>query len=195
MSLPTITDCKSYLGIEDTSHDTLLTSLLARAKAFVEAHIGYPLTAAARTFVTYEDGAVNRWTMREHLLLPGPVAASPAPTVADRNGDTVDTDEYTVDSRAGMLRSAVDFNFDNGPYTVVATIGLSSHPDYAARHEPIASQGIIEIVAHWFQNRNPAVASESDEGGNSVTLREGALPARITDALDMLPGASVRVRA
>lgn len=195
MALPTSTDCKSYLGIEDSSHDTLIGNLLTRAKAFVESHIGYPLTAASRTMTLYEGGDVNQWTPRDSIVLPGPIATSPAPTLTDADGDTVPTTEYTVDSRFGMLRSAIDHTFASGPYTLVGTIGLSAHPDYSSRHEPLVSQGIIEIVAHWFQNRNPAASSESDEGGNSVAIREGAIPLRILETLDRLPGASVRVRA
>lgn len=184
MALPTVSDCKLYLRKEDTSEDTLLAQLLTRAQAAIETCVGYPMTAAALTYVGYDQ----RFTTSE-LQLPGPfLATGPAPIVTDVDGAVVDATTYVLDNRNGLIRSKYeDFIFGAMPYTVVATVGLSAHPDYAARLEAIAALAIVDMVAHLYQNRNPAIASESDEGGGSVSLSPEPIPQRIRQDLLLLP--------
>lgn len=184
MALPTVADCKSYLRKEDTSEDALLTQLLARAQAMIETFIGYRLTAVALSYTDYAQ------RYRPFLQLPGPflVAGTP-PVVSDASGGVVDATSYTLDPRSGKIRwlYGPPTAIPSQPYTVVATIGLSVHPDYASSLEAVASQAIIDLVAHLYQNRNPAVVSQGDEGGGSVTLTPGWIPARIVQDLSLLP--------
>lgn len=194
MALPTPLDAKLYCRIETADEDVLVSQLLARAKATVEWYIGYPMTAVATTYVNTDvslpgfSTAPYRYSVAE-LQLPGPfLLTAPAPIVTDVNGTVVDPTTYVLDNREGRIRSKDGSAiFGSLPYTVVATIGLSAHPDYAARLEAVASIAILDLVAHLYQNRNPAVISESDEGGSSQSLSPDAIPPRIRQDLWMLP--------
>lgn len=190
MALPTVADCKSYLRVEDADEDVLFSQLLAKAKADVEAAVGYALVAAAFTHVDYTE--CDTAGLPAVLRLPGPfLATGPAPVVTDKDGTTVDATTYYLDSRGGEIRGKAGTVFRNRPYTIVATVGLSAHPDYATRLEAIAAQAIIDLVAHRYQNRNPAALQEGDEGGGSKFLgtTPEAMPLRIQQDLMALPRA------
>lgn len=192
MALPTTEDAKKYLRVEHADEDIIVAQLLARSKATVETFVGYPLIAVAQTYVDYNgmypSGA--QWFggyYGDLFELPGPYALSPAPVVTDANGVVIDATTYYLDNRAGKIRAKAGGYFGMRPYTVVATIGLSAHPDYLSRLEPIAALAVLDLVAHLYQNRNPAVVSESDEAGGSVGLSPDAIPPRIRQDLLLLP--------
>jgi uncharacterized phiE125 gp8 family phage protein len=180
MPLPTVTDAKAYLRVDLPTEDPQFTLLLARAKASIEGLLGYGITAAAVTFVAFG----RRFSSNE-LQLPGPFAASPAPVVTDVDGVIVDPATYVLDSQAGKIRAKYDdYIFTSSQYTVVATIGLSAHPDYDARLEAVASSAILDLVAHLYENRFPGMSAE---GGGGVSLTPDAIPARIISDLMALP--------
>lgn len=183
MPLPVVSDCKSFLGIEDSGSDTLLTSLLARAIAAIETKLGYPLTAASRAYVDYEER--DNYGVQPVLGLPGPFAADPA--VVDVNGTAVSATTYDQDRRGGRILAKIGYSFPTRPYTITATIGLSAHPDYAARLEAAISAAIVDLVAHYYLNRNPSAQSESDEGGGAKSVLADEIPPRIMSVLWDMP--------
>jgi hypothetical protein len=181
MPLPTVTDAKGYLRVDLPNEDPLFTILLARAKAGIETLLGYAMTAVALTHVDYD----RRYPSNE-LQLPGPfLATGPAPVVTDVNGTVVDPTTYSLDFRQGKIRSKYGGPiFSIGPYSVLATIGLSAHPDYDARLETVASSAILDFVAHLYENRNPMIGDDLGQGINSATP---AVPPRIISDLMVLP--------
>lgn len=186
MALPTASDCKLYLRKEDASEDTLITSLLARAIAKVETFLGYALTSVSITHTDFEER--ENYGVRSFLQLPGPFKlTSPAPSVVDKDGVAVPTTDYDLDPRGLKIRAKLGVSFPNRPYSITATVGLSEHPDYAARLEAVVSQAIVELVAIWYWNRNPAAVRETDEGGGGREVTEDAIPQRIVDLLTSLP--------
>lgn len=186
MALPTITECKAYARKEDSSEDTLFTSLLARAIATIETMLGYALTAAAITHTDYDER--DNWGVQPMLQLPGPFKTSgPAPVVTDKDGVTVAATEYDLDPRGLKIRAKPGVTFTNRPYSIAATVGLSVHPDYTARLEAVVSQAIVELVAHWYMNRNPAATGETDEGGAARVVTEDGIPDRIVSLMTPLP--------
>jgi uncharacterized phiE125 gp8 family phage protein len=190
VALPTLSDCKSYLRIETTDEDSLVTQLLARAQASVERVLGYALTAVSRAYTNYS--AVPCWLPTQQLPLPGPFKTSgPAPTVVDRDGTTVDATTYDLDNRGCKIRGKSGVWFSNGPYTITADIGLSAHPDYATQLEAVVATAIVDLVAHLYQNRNASISSQIDEGGSSVGMggigRQDPLPPRVLQYIEMLP--------
>lgn len=187
MALPTATDAKLYLRIETTAEDTLVAALLTRAQALIEQELGYPLTAAARTHVDYEER--DNYGQRPRLALPGPFkTSSPTPLVSDKNENPVDSSDYIADARGMRLLAAEGVVFCARPYTIVATVGLSAHPDYSAKLEAVVSDAIIALVAHLYLNRNPAASSENDEGGTSKVVQLGRIPTAVMDIINELPG-------
>jgi uncharacterized phiE125 gp8 family phage protein len=186
VALPSVADAKSVLRIEDASEDALLGQFLARAQAVIETLIGYPLTAASLAFTDY--ARTDQWDRPTVLQLPGPYkTALPTPTIVDVNGTAVDAATYYLDNRSGKIRAKSGYDFPSGPYTVTSDVGLSAHPDYAARLEAVASQAIVDLAAHLYSNRNPATTQETDEGGSSKTLPADAVPMRVLESVNLLP--------
>lgn len=191
MALATAQECKDYLRVQTTAEDTLFTSMRARAIAAIEQELGYPLTSVAHTHVDYCDR--DNFGQDPVLALPGPFKlTSPAPVVTDVDGSTFDSAGYTLDARGMKIRAKIGYSFNRRPYTIVATVGLSEHPDYATRLEAIANQAIVDMVAHLYQNRSLGVNNEADEGGGSRTFSSigspALIPKRVMDSIDSLPG-------
>lgn len=186
MPLPTVADAKSYLRIEHADEDVLVGKLLARAQAAIEAFLCYPFVAAERTFVEYGPGY-----RPDFIQLPGPFALSPAPVVTGPTGSVIASTSYVLDQRGGKIRANTGGFFGTRPITVVATIGLSAHPDYAVKYEALAGMAVLDLVAHKYQNRNPGIASESDEGGGSVNMggigSQDMIPPPIVQDILLLP--------
>ncbi len=160
MALPTVAELKTYLRIETTAEDTLLTALLARAKAQVEIWIDAPITA---TNVTAVDRAnVISGMVATSLIFPQRPIAS-AITVVDSEGTTVAAAEYTVNTASGVIYANDGYSFPFGPYTITASTGLSLRGDYA-RIEPILSQCIIDLAADLYQKRTPNASTETAAG-------------------------------
>jgi hypothetical protein len=189
--LPSRQDAKDYLRIETNAEDSLVDALLVRAQALIEGELGYPLAAVARAHTDYNE--VDNYGVQPFIRLPGPFElVAPAPAVVDVDGIAVDATTYALDARGMQLRAKPGTNFNRRPYTVTATIGLDKHPDYAAKYLAIVSIAILDLVAHLYLNRNPALSSQSDEGGASTTLFGGnapsLIPPRVMDSIDLLPG-------
>jgi hypothetical protein len=196
--LPTKDDAKAYLRLEHDDEDTVVLRLLAGAKADIENILGYALTAVARTHIDYDEG--DTYGHVSQLALPGPFkTSSPAPVVTDRDGATVDAASYYLDDRGLRLLARPGFAFRHRPYSIVATVGLSAHPDYSSRLEAIASTAILELVAHRHLNRNPGMSSETDEGGGAIGMggigAQEPIPGRIMNLILSLPGASRSILA
>lgn len=187
MALPTRNDCKSHLRIETTDEDTVIDGLLARAKYLIERALDYPLVnSATRAFTDYNEK--DNYGQPPVLRLPGPFkTSSPTPTVADVDGTTVSSDTYWLDNREGIIRARPGYSFPNRPYTVTAQFGLDAHPD-ATQLEGVASQIILDLVAHLYLHRDSAELSHTDEGGGSQSVSPNAIPSRIREQLLLLPG-------
>lgn len=189
MALPTTNDAKSYLRIETADEDTLVGQLLARALASIEGFLGYAMTAVERVHVDYDER--DNYGVQPRLHLPGPFKTEdPAPVVENADGDVVDAANYYLDPRNLRILARPYARFRNRPYSITATIGLSAHPDYASRYEAIATIAILDLVSHLYFIRNPAIVSESDEGGGTRTLTPDEIPPRIRADLMQLPGAA-----
>jgi hypothetical protein len=181
MALLTLAELKRYQRVQTTLQDTLLAEILAESVALTEQYLNQPITAAART-IRYPVGALRGVSS---LVLPSHPTSTTI-TVADPNGDTVDADDYEVDRYAGMVFGLSSYRFGYGEHRITATMGLSGHPDYATRIEPVVNAGIRDYAADLYLRRNPAAAYETAGAGVSVTYNESAnqgLPPRIKTTL------------
>lgn len=154
MALPTVNDLKGYLRIETSAEDTLLGALLARARAQVEVWLDVPITA---TNVVTIDRATAISGMVPTSLVCNQRPANVV-SVTDTNGVAVT--DYTVNAASGVIYASEGGSFPYGPYTIVASTGLSLRGDYA-RIEPALSQCILDLAADLYQKRTPNAASES----------------------------------
>jgi hypothetical protein len=178
MALPTLAKLKLYLRVEGTAEDEVLTDLLAQAIQWAQSLIGVPITAEQRTFYNVRPAFVGDG-LGYGLSLPYPVASTPAPTVTDADGDAVPTTDYRVDSALGWFVPDTDYAFGEAGHTIVATVGLSAHPRYAAEIEPRVNALIIGLASVLYHERNPNASSESAGGGVSRSYRDGQLPPRL----------------
>lgn len=179
MALPTITELKLYLRIQTTAEDTLLTLLMTQAEAMVQAHIGRPITAIARTFVE-EARTITAYGVVTKLLVPvTPVDWSTlVVTDVDLTALVEDEDYRLGDIWTGEIHAMPGVSFGNGPYTLDAEVGLSVDPEYATRIEPAIGAAILDVAADLWHRRNPGATTESTGGGVSTTYTSDGLPAR-----------------
>lgn len=189
MTLPDLTALKGYLRIDSPSEDAVLAAILASATAMVARYCERPLTLELRTFVdvAYTERAFGRVYS---LMLPvwpvhaGDVMADPpiaAPVVTDNDLDVVDAADYRIDMRSGVFYGTNAGSFPNGPYVIIATVGLGALPNYASEVEPVLGQAILDVAADLYANRTPSAQSETAGGSASTTWRadtESGLPAR-----------------
>lgn len=194
MALPDLDALKAYLKIDNTVEDGLLAALLASARALVEAYVERPLTLELRTYVDPAEtfvayGRVVNLRLLDWPIHPGDVLADPpiaAPAITDGDGVVVDAGLYAVDSRSGMFIANVDESFYNGPYMIVASVGLAAFTNYATTIEPILSQAILDVASDLYSNRTPSASNETAGGGAAVTWRPSdgsSLPPRTTAML------------
>jgi len=185
MALPTKNDLVAYLRIEseeDTAESALLTALVARATAMVEAWLDRPIeTLADQEFVDEAEsteGAVTR------LLVPMVPLDAASVVVEDRDGTTVPSTDYRVKPLTGEILAEPGVVFVNPPYTITADVGLDTHPQYETRIEPVLSQAILDVAADLYHARNPRAVSESAGGGASTSYANQVLPERVKVALN-----------
>lgn len=186
MALPTLAEAKAYLRVDTSAEDTVITDLLASAQAWAESLLGFPITAEQRTVdvpVTAYDAEY-----RNYFYLGYPVASSPAIVITDANGDTVSSGTYTVDSRSGRVLANSGSSFSATPFSIVATVGLSAHPDYATKKEPILRSLIFGLTSILYRQRNPDVTSESAGGGESTSYEMNEIPSRLRAFVHALKG-------
>lgn len=178
MALPTVTDCKTYLRIQTTGDDTMLTAALAQATADVQQFVG-PI-ASAEVVMTDEAEALGKRVIT--LFCSVRPLAIASVVIEDADGTEVDADTYRVDGVTGVIRAVKGHWFDNGPYTITADAGWAEHPQYDDLIEPVLSSAILDLVAERYQHRNPLSVGESDTGV-SRSYADRSMPLRVRRAL------------
>lgn len=180
MALPTVSDLKSYLRIEQTAEDALLALLLARATAMLENWIDTPITATSQTAIDRADSLNGPPTS---LIFPRrPCAVS---AVMDSDGATVPATDYWTDGTSGVIYAKDYITFPYGPYTITANVGLSLRQDYA-RLEPEINRAIIDLAADLYERRTPGAASETAAGTNITWDAGRETVARVMKTLRLL---------
>lgn len=188
MALPTLADCKSYLRVENTAEDALITQLLARAIALSQRRVGCPFAAVAKTVIDRAETEVFYSSGPTSLITPlTPFDASAGLTITDADGTALTLSGLLIDGQTGIIRYKDGVShFENGPYTIVANVGLSTLPNYSTEIEPVISSAIVDFVADLYQRRSPGARTESAAGGVSRTWTPEGIPCRVADVLDSL---------
>lgn len=191
MSLVTITECKAYCRVQSSAEDSLFTLWLASAIGSVQSYLRRPITAELRTFRIPQGDVCVTDTIRLPIYPVSPFLAGDSDSVGyaaaavltDADDVVIEDTDYFLDERIGVISAVTGVTFANYPYTVVATVGLSAHPDYATVIEPIINTAILDMVADAWARRNPAATSESESG---VTNSYGpyGIPPRFIEKLE-----------
>jgi uncharacterized phiE125 gp8 family phage protein len=170
MALATLATVKLYLRKQTTAEDTLLAALLASAIGRVEGYIRRPILATSRTFID-EAKCYNGLSVASLIVPETPVAS--LTSVTDRDDEEIDTADLRFGSENGLIKYIDGGVFANGPYTIVASVGLSARAGYSTRIEPVINQAILDVVADLYQRRNPAASQEGAGGGVTVAYSQG----------------------
>ena len=188
MALVGVTEAKLYLRLQTGAEDALLAILVANATGAVEAWLGRPITAAARTFT---DEALDAEGRAVCALMVPVCPVGTLTSVTGASGVAVSVADLRVDASTGRIVRKDGGTFNDGPYTIVADVGLSARQDYATVVEPTLNQAILDFVSDLYQRRNPAAIREAEGGGVAVdygtqtrgvgadNAREDSLPPRI----------------
>lgn len=152
MAYATIAELKSYLGITEGTDDTLLSNLLDRASAAIDAYTGRSFEASYGTRY-YNSDAVDG----DVLTLDGDLYSASSIT----NGEDQSITEYWLLPRnAGppyfqiKLKEASDYSwsFDtNGEIEVYGLWGYSNEPPDDVVH------ACIRLAAYWYRQKDAQV--------------------------------------
>ena len=156
-----LTTAKQHLRVDTTDENGLIGAYLLAAQKAVETATSKPLTAVVVTQVV--DGfppcgrAIRLWK--------GPVADTPAPTIAydDTNGvEQTLADFRLVDGAMAQLLPAYG---DQWPADAQSAIG-SVRVTYTAGYDggsgvpPELDQAVLLLVGHYYHNREAAIGGD-----------------------------------
>jgi uncharacterized phiE125 gp8 family phage protein len=187
--LPDLEDIKTYLRLETDIEDDLVDQLNLTAQALVEQHLKVPLGSDSRTFYARWPLEGRRKEVMTRLTIPVVPCASSA-TITDIDGEEVDSDTYTIDSRTGYVETVRWSYFDNGPYDITVNVGWEQHPDYNTRIDPLLRQAVLDLASDLYSRRNPGAIYEQSGGQVSITYTEADIPNRTKTLLTALQSIS-----
>lgn len=187
MGLPTTSDIKRYLRIENDAEDNLIKDLIEEAIGLIETSTGKSLTSED---VIWIDDAVSGRSYgypTALMIKKWPVDVSTI-VVKGASGDVVAATNYTIDGQ--IIRGTSDFAFDDGPYTITAKAGYAASPSYQKRELPVIRMLVIDVTAFLFQQRTPGALGEGSSGAsvNYSIDPETGLPDRIAKRLRKMRG-------
>jgi len=153
----TLTQVKDHLRIDDTNSDDELNVLLAAARAHVESRTNRQLMIATWTL------SFDKWPVGMTIDLPRPPLRSVTSVVYyDENGasQTLAAAKYRVDTSAEPGRLVLDDDEDWPSLDVrpeAITIVYDAGYDDAASVPDAAKVAALQLVGHWFENREAVV--------------------------------------
>src|ERR1043166_4689470 len=140
--------------------------MLTRAIALAQRRIGCPIVAVSTTMKDRAETDVFYSSGPTSLITPKTPFDVSTRVLTDVDGTVIDNSDLEIDGQTGIIRYADGFSrFENGPYTIVADLGLDTLPDYADEIEAVVSSAIVDTVADLYQRRSPGARSESAAGG------------------------------
>lgn len=161
----TLTQAKAQLGLNHTDHDTYITDLITRAKAWVERYTAKNI-AAAEVIDTFNE-------FGDYLQLSrGPfVSLTSLGYVADGEAATIATDSVFVqDGRVYAPTTGWPTADDYSTITATYQAGYTTTP-------PELDQAMLVLIQHWYE---PDDRTPMDEGhGVPVAVVALAGPLRL----------------
>lgn len=139
-----------------TADDTLLTTLITTARKTVEELLGRALIT--QTWYAY----IEKWPVANYFKLPwGKLSSVTSIKYKDTNGteSTWSSSEYIVDTKSNLGRVVLAYGYSwptttlypSLPITVEFVCGYGST---AASVPESIRMAIMELVSHWYENRN-----------------------------------------
>lgn len=162
-ALTTVADVKELLGITSSTYDNLIVRKINQATRAIEAYCGrrFALT-------TYTDEGYNATRTDNIILRQRPVTTVTSLELRDTglnidDFDTVDTEQYFIDSNAGILNLKFGAWGSYGQYQVTYQAGYTTIPEDLA-------EACASLAAYYFNTRDAAFigVSRKKEGQREV---------------------------
>lgn len=183
MAYTTAALLKTYLGISETTDDTLLGTLITAAQAMIDAHCRQTFEASADT-TRYFDPTTQ--VQGRTLFLDMPLCA--ITSVTNGNSVVVTSGQYVTEPRNGTpwhrltLKSdnAVAWTYTSAPENAIAIVGKWA---YSTTAPADIAQTTIRLAAYLYRQRDNAGDLDRAIIGTSGILLPAALPKDIQTLL------------
>ena len=175
--LCSVSDVKQYLGMTDSAHDALITSLVNGASEAIENFCRRRFGEAEYT--EYHDGADSALLLLDHTPVKSVDEVREGPCRDFEGCDPIDEDDYVLYPEEGLLlRTSGMFPRGMRNVRVVYTAGYSSVP-------AVVGQACAALVASWFnRGHQGGDGLESEQFGDySAKYASRALPSEVTELL------------
>ena len=177
MSYASLTELKTYLGISSSGDDTLLTDILTRSQAIIEAGTGRLFEAASNTDRFFDAVADVEGVM---LFLDHDLAAVNTITNGDVGATTISNGQYVTEPRNDapfyairLLDSAdVSWEYDADPENAITISGKWAYSESAPAD---IVQSTIRLAAFLYRQKesNADVDRPLQLADGSVVLPSG----------------------
>lgn len=181
----TNTDLKTYLGIASgvTGDDTLLTTLIARAQAAIDAYCRQTFEASADS-TRYFDPTLD--AVGRCLYLDTPLCAITSVTNGD--GTTVDSSNYVKEPRNGTpwyrltlkANASVAWTYTDTPENAIAIVGRWAYSTSAPND---IVQACTRLAAWLYRQRDNAFDLDRVVVTGNATFVPANIPADVTRML------------
>jgi len=154
-----LSDAKAHLKIDTTDDDTLITAMIAAARARAEWHTGRALISQGWTL--HLDG----WPANRIVEIPLPPLQSVTSVTLyarDDSATVLDASRYVVDTASAPGRLAL--KPDTAPPANLRTVNAiaiaftAGYGDAASNVPPLLKEAILELLAFLYENRGEAPA-------------------------------------
>lgn len=183
MAYTSAANLKVYLGISETTDDTLLGTLITAAQAMIDAHCRQTFEASADT-TRYFDPTYN--VVGRTLFLDAPLAAITSVTNGD--GNAIASTLYVTEPRNSTpyrqltlkANAAVNWTYTGAPENAIAIVGKWA---YSTTAPADIAQVTIRLAAYLYRQRDNAGDLDRAIIGASGILLPAALPKDIQTLL------------
>ena len=178
MAYTTTADLKTYLGVDAATDDALLSALISRASAVIDAYCLRTFEAASNTTRVFDESAV----VGSRLMLDRDLCAINSIT----NGDAVvvAADEYSTQPRSDTPYWAIDLlqssskSWKFGTYGE-DTVSISGKWAYSETAPDAIVQACTRLAAYMYRQKDNA----RDTGGDIVV--DGSVARAVTIPADV----------
>ena len=163
-----LAEAKAHLRVDTASEDTFIAGLITTSRLQVEAILALALIAQNWTW------RFDVWPRKSVTFPMGPVSAVASVRIqnSDLSFTTLAPATYIVDGRAEPPRLIPVGGMFANPGVAALGVEIAFTAGYGATAADVPTplkQAILLLVAHWFENREPAL--------------DGALAVRFPDAV------------
>ncbi|HXF53396.1 MAG TPA: head-tail connector protein [Hyphomicrobiaceae bacterium] len=150
----TLAEAKAHLRVDGTAEDALISSLILTARLHVEAALGLALITQGWSYLldAWPDGAVRL------PIRPVESVSAVKVTAADGEVSVLAPERYVLDGAGSPPRLVpVDGPFpDPGAAALGIEIAfIAGYGESAADVPAPIRQALLQLIAHWFEHREP----------------------------------------